>query len=493
VVAPEPPKRAPRRRWFLAVAGLFGVAVLGLAYYLKQGPALKDGGPGNVVLQSASVGFGELQTTVRVTGVIAAERFAALMVPQVRGSRSDRGRSSSGASSSSPTLTVTSNASSGGDRSRSGFATTYSSRSSSSSSSASDEGGSQSSGSSGGGRRGGSDFTMVLLALAPAGGSVKKGDVVAEFDRQFQVLRADDYKDSVSQMEAGLQKMRADLAVTKEIHDQQVRAAKAAWDKAELDLKTIEVRSAIQTENYRLAVSENKARYEQLVQEDKLLVESQRAQMKAAEIDRDQAKIELQRAQNNVDKLIMKAPMSGIVVMQSIFRGGDFGQIQKGDQVYSGQMFMTIVDPSSMVLNATVNQVDAEKLRLGAKARVKLDAYSDIEVPASLIGIGAMAKTSSFRANWVSDIPIRLKLDRVESRIIPDLTASAEVIIQSEREAVIAPRAGVFEENGTPFVFLRGPSGWIRKDVEVGLSNHIGVTVRSGLRKGDIIALQRPI
>ena len=473
------------------------VAALGLGYYLTRGVA-KQGGPGNVVLQSAAVGVGELYSTVRVNGVISAEKFAALMVPQVRGSRSDRGRSGAGGSgTSSPALSVTSNAGSSNSdssRSRSGFATSYSSRSSSSGGGGGESSGGSTGGSSGGGgRRGGGDFAMVLLDLAKPGGIVKKGDPVAEFDRQFQVLRRDDYKDSVNQMEANIQKMKADLAVTKEIHDQQVRAAKAAWDKAELDLKTIEVRSAIQTEKYRLAVEEATAKYKQLVAEDKLLIESQRAQVRGSEIDRDQAKLELGRAEANVNKLIMKAPMQGIVVMQSILRGGDFGQIQKGDQVYSGQMFMTIVDPSSMVLNATVNQVDGEKLRLGAKARVKLDAYADIEVPATVIGIGAMAKTSPFRANWVSDIPIRLKLDRVEPRIIPDLTASAEIILNTEREAVIAPRAGVFQDNGTPFVFLRSPSGWIRKDVELGLTNHVGVAVRNGLRKGDIIALQRPI
>jgi biotin carboxyl carrier protein len=524
-LVPQPPAPVPHRSRKPFVLGVFVVLAiaLGVGYYLNRGRPTEQGDGGGTILRTAAVATGDLHSTVRVNGVISAERFASLLVPQVRGSRSDRGRSGGGGGSSAPTLTVTSNAgatsssssssssspssssSSGSGGGRSGFATSYSSRSSSTSSASaasSSRAGDESSGAvstggggggGGGGRRGGSDFAMVLLSLAKPGSTVKKGDVVAEFDRQSQILRADDYKDSVSQMDASLKKMRADLVVTKEIHDQTVRTAKAAWEKAELDLKTIEVLSAIQTEKYRLAVAEAKAKYEQLVAEEKLLIESQRAQVRAAEIDRDQAKIEMQRAVNNVEKLIMKAPMEGIVVMQSIFRGGDFGQIKEGDQVYSGQSFMTIVDPRSMVLNSTVNQVDAEKLRLGAKAVVNLDAYGDIRVPATVIGIGAMAKTSPFRANYVSDIPVRLKLDRVEPRIIPDLTASAEIILHSEREALIAPRAGVFEDNGAPFVFVQGSSGWIRKDVELGLRNHVGVAVKSGLRKGDIIALQRPI
>jgi multidrug resistance efflux pump len=334
---------------------------------------------------------------------------------------------------------------------------------------------------------------LVLLSLADAGSHVKKGQMVAEFDRQYQVLRRDDYNDSVIQLNANIKKMKVDLAEAKEAHDHQLRSAKAAYDKALLDLKTIEVRSAIEAENFRLNAQEAKAQYEQVLSEVKLLEESQRAQIKASEIDRDQAKIELQRAENNVERMITRAPIDGIVVMQSIFRGGDFGQIKQGDQVYSGQFFMSIVDPRSMVLNGTVNQVDAEKLRLGAKARIRFDAYPDMELPGTVVGVGAMAKVSIFRANYVADIPVRVKLDRVEPRVIPDLTASAEIILRSEKESVIAPRAGVFEENGSPFVFLQSPAGWIRKEVDIGLSNHVAVSVRSGLQKGDVIALQRPL
>ena len=338
-----------------------------------------------------------------------------------------------------------------------------------------------------------SDFTLVLVSLTKAGGYVHKGDVVAEFDRQYQLMRRDDYRDSVAQLDANIKKLKADLAVTMEIQSQKMRVAKAAYEKAVLDLKTIEVRSAIDSENYRLTMEENKAQSEELVKETRLLEESQRAEIRVSEINRDQAKIELQRANNNVERLALKAPMDGIVVMQSLFRGGEFGQIQVGDQISAGQFFMSIVDPSSMVLNGIVNQVDAEKLRLNAKSNVRFDAYPDIEVPATVIGIGAMSKTGTFRASYVSEIPVRLKLDRIEPRVIPDLTASAEIFLQTERDAVIAPRASVFQEEGGAFVFLQGPTGWMRKNVELGLGNHVAVAVRAGLRKGDIVALQRPL
>ena len=52
----------------------------------------------------------------------------------------------------------------------------------------------------------------------------------------------------------------------------------------------------------------------------------------------------------------------------------------------------------------------------------------------------------------------------------------------------------LFRENaaGQPFVFLQGASGWMRREVETGPANHTAVAIRSGLQKGDVVALQHP-
>jgi HlyD family secretion protein len=337
------------------------------------------------------------------------------------------------------------------------------------------------------------DFSLVLIKLAQPGSRVKAGDVIAQFDPQMQQQRLDDYKDSLIQLEANIRRSMANLGASKESHLQRVRSANASWQQALLDQKTNGVVSKINAQLYDLAVEQSEATYKQLAYEDDLVDQQQRAQIRATELNRDQSQVELKRSEANVAKLTMKAPMDGIVVMASIVRNNEFGQVREGDQVNSGQPFMYIVDPNSMVLNATVNQVDAERLRLGMKAKIRLDAYTDIEVPGTLEGIGALSKTSTFRASYVSEIPVRVRLDKMDARIIPDLTASAEVSLQSEQNTVVVPRSALFEENGTRFVFMQGPQGWIRKPVETGVISFTQVAVHSGLRKGDVVATQRPM
>jgi biotin carboxyl carrier protein len=385
-----------------------------------------------------------LSSTVRLAGTVAAQQYASIMAPRIQGNRNQYNRGGQGGN---------------------------------------------------GGNGQNNDFNLLITKLAEPGSQVHPGDTVAEFDTEAQRTRLDDYKDSVVQLDANINRLKANLAASKESLAQQVRSAKADADKALLDLQTAPIRSAIDAEKFQIAVEETKEAYAELVKQAELQTVSQSAQIKASEFDRDQARIEMDRAQANIERMSMKTPISGIAVLQTLFRQGQMAQVRVGDQVNPGQPFLSVVDPSSMVVNATANQVDAQKIRLGQKARIRLDAYPDVELPGTVIGIGAMSKTSNVRGSYVSEIPIRLKIDqaKIDSRIIPDLTASAEVVIGSEKDALLAPRGAVFEDGGKPFVFIQGPTGWIRKQIELGLESNTSVAVRSGLQKGDVIALQRPM
>jgi HlyD family secretion protein len=192
--------------------------------------------------------------------------------------------------------------------------------------------------------------------------------------------------------------------------------------------------------------------------------------------------------------MLVKAPIDGTTVAQTIIRGGDLAQVQQGDQLRPGMMFMTVVDTRSMVVSATVNQADVERLRIGARARVRFDAYPDLELPARVYSVGGIAKPGGQRATYVKEIPIRLKLDRTDPRVIPDLSVSADVVIESEaQQASVVPLGSVFrDDSGQPFVFLQTPAGFDRRPVQLGVVNYTHAAVRSGLKANEVVALDRP-
>lgn len=351
-----------------------------------------------------------------------------------------------------------------------------------------------------GGSSSGGDFMMQLQTLAPNGSRVQKGAEVAEFDRQYMLLRLDDYKASVEQSESSMKASLATLEVTRKSYEQQIRAAKNLVEKAELDLRTLPVRSAIDSERLRLAMEEAKANLKQLQEAARYVDVGERATLKMADLELQASKLELRRAQANADRMVMKAPIDGLVVVQNTFRGGDFGAIQQGDQIYPGMMFMQVVDPSSMIINASVNQVDVQHLRLGQRAKVRFDAFPGLELPAHLVTIGAITKSAGTRGSYKKEVAVRLRLDKLDPRIIPDLSVSADVVLEEADSATVVPAEALMSDNSVSgaepkaYIMVRSAAGvWERRDVQVRLMSNTHAAIGEGVKPGEVVALEPPV
>jgi multidrug efflux pump subunit AcrA (membrane-fusion protein) len=471
---------------------------------------------GPAPVRTAIIGTGDLEQILRLTGVTAAGSFASLIGHQLRGSRSRSGRSYSRDSSYAASDTTGGTADTGSivaaplpsagvlekatQRSAStsassgtvptitpsGFSGLGSTASSLPPSSPSTGGGTPTDSSG--------DYLLVLHRLVKPGSHVKKGEVVAEFDRESMMNRLDDFKAVVVQSEISHQTLGTQLEVYEKAHARKVESAKADLDKALLDLKTTPVRSDVDAQFLKLAADEADATHQQLVREAGYVEVSFKAQLRRSEIEVLEQNIELRRSQANADKMLVRAPMDGDTVMQSIYKNGDFAQVEQGDMLYPGMNFMRIVDPNSMVVNAVMNQLDSERLRIGQRATVRFDAYPDLVLPARVHAIGAMTKSGGFRASFVKEIPVVLKLEKLDPRVTADLSVSAEVVLASEQNAALAPLASVFADSsgGRPFVFVKQAAGWERREVELGLRNNLAVAVRSGVEKGAVVAVEWP-
>jgi HlyD family secretion protein len=440
---PAEPKHKKPRRWLilLLILLLAGTA----AVWNARQRQMANQARATAAATSARVFRGPFQQSIRVSGTVGAKSYAAIIAPR---QNRDKG---------------------GGDRG----------------------------GGPGGGPGGPGGPQMTLVRLAAAGSTVKKDDVIAVFDVQFEVDHADDVKDTVVQLKAAVDKRSAEIGIEYELFRQQLRAAGADAGKAELDLKTAEVRSQIDAEKLKLAVEETAARYKQLAGEEKLRQTSYTAETRALTMQAEKEQSHLERHVRNIEKAAMKAPIGGLVVMQPIFRSGQFGQVQEGDQIFPGTYFMQIVDLSQMVLNGSVNQTDSHLLALGQKASVHLEAYPDVSLPGRVISVGAMATSGAggrgprgARDTYVKQIPIRVSIESRDSKVLPDLSGSADVVLQTEENALQVPRDAVIVEGGKTYVRVRQGDQFARREVHLGESNNTHYLVRAGLNEGDEVLLR---
>jgi multidrug efflux pump subunit AcrA (membrane-fusion protein) len=454
---------------------LLAVVAAAVFYFRSLQPqATTASGTTVLTVPTAPVVARDLKKIIRLNGTTAARNFAILTVPQMRGGRGN----SLGEVHTDVTTGARQGRGGGGGGGGGGNVARMQG------------------GGGGGGGRGGAGPGLALTTLATPGSIVNKGDVVARFDDEDTQTHLDEFRASVKQNRSNMSALLAQIEVMRKSHALSINQAKSDLDTANLDYQTKEVRSRIDAENYRLVAEEAQATYKQVLTEVPLMETSLSSQYKSAQLSLQEGEAELKRQEANLDKLSLRAPFNGLVVIQTVQRRGssDAAQIKVGDSVGFGQPVMQIVDTNSMIVNATVNQVNAELIRVGARAEVRFDAFSDIVLPAEVYSVGAMTRQGGMRASYVKEIPVTLRLLALDPRVIPDLTASVDITVETVPQTVVAPREAIFRDSpdGKPYVFVQDPTGWVRRDVELGPMDYISASIRSGVRAGEVIARQRP-
>lgn len=334
-----------------------------------------------------------------------------------------------------------------------------------------------------------SNRNLILLSLAKAGSFVRKGEEIARIDAQSTEDHIDDVKDTVTQAEADVVKRKAEQAIEFQNLQQTLRQAKSDMEKARLDAKPAGILTAIERQLLELNVQQTAARYEEL---QKNIVQQQAsfaAEIRILEITALRQRRHLGRHQHDLLSFTIYAPMDGLAVMQPIWRGGDMGQVEQGDQLGPGQLFMKVVDAKSMQVEAKANQAESSDLRIGQAVQVRFDAFPGLQLPGTVYSIGALATGSWMQSYYLRTIPVNITIKGSDPRLIPDLSASAEVTLSKADNAVIIPLLAVAEHNGQATVNVREGDRFVSKIVTLGIQNETEVAVLSGLKSGDEVAL----
>jgi multidrug resistance efflux pump len=139
-------------------------------------------------------------------------------------------------------------------------------------------------------------------------------------------------------------------------------------------------------------------------------------------LQRDRQKINLQRADDNIKKLEIHAPLAGMVVHELTYRAGNMGHAQVGDQIYRGYPLLSIFDPSEMRVRCTINEPDIAALSVHTEVSVYLDAYPDIAIPAHFEYSSPVA--SSALGTPIKTFLAVFAVDRQDPHLLPDLSAA---------------------------------------------------------------------
>ena len=275
-------------------------------------------------------------------------------------------------------------------------------------------------------RLAGTPFQLIIVKLAKAGVRVKKGDLLVEFDRTSQIKAARDREYEYRDLLAQIEKKAAEQSVDRATRAQEFAIAQSNLRRAELDLLGADLLPSITQEKNQQTLAEAKAKLAQLKTTNSLKDRAAAADLRILEIQRDRARNAWDHARGNAAKMRITAPLDGMVVLKSIWKGGNMGEVQEGEEVRSGIPILEVVDPTTMRVRASVNQADAAYLKPGAPVRITLDSYP--------------AKSFAGRVEYVSPVAIAsvlstrvrtflavFSIDGTDDHLLPDLAAAVDV------------------------------------------------------------------
>lgn len=285
----------------------------------------------------------------------------------------------------------------------------------------------------------------IIRILVENGQMVKRGDLLLEIDPQTYQTTVDS-------------------------NDRTTRQRKLDVEKAERDMKRIErlYRSDYATEQeYLDSVTD---------------YESKKLQLEIAQAALDNAKIELA-------KTAIRAPHDGMVSDLDVYVGN---VISGAGSFSNGTTLMKVNDMSNLRVEADLNEIEANKINLGAETRLTFDSLPKASFKGTVNYLSSFGVQDS-ATSTLYKFPVRVNFTTDGVLVRPGTSANLSILVAGAEDAVSVPASAVFIEDGVRYVFLKKSEGkFERRKIQIGIGNLNFIQVLQGLSPEDCIATVRP-
>jgi HlyD family secretion protein len=337
-----------------------------------------------------------------------------------------------------------------------------------------------------------------ITRLIESGRPVKKGDVVVEFDAAQQEQNLLERNTSVRTVDSEIVQTKASHTIENEADSMNLMTAQYNVERAKLDASKAEVVSAIDGAKNRIQVGVSEGEQKQVETSITSRKVSHDADIERLDQKKDKSLRDVVQAKDYLSKMVIRAPLDGIVNILPNFRsGGSFGQsppgFKEGDRAWTGAQIAEIPDLSEMRVEMKLDEVDRGKLVPGQLVKIRVDAIPEKEFTASLDFISPIAALI-FKGFGNSDkvFPCRATLKNLDPRLRPGMSASAEVIIEREPLALLIPSRASFLLKGKPAVYVQKGQQFLTREIQVGRRNEEDIVVLGGLKEGELVTLESP-
>jgi multidrug efflux pump subunit AcrA (membrane-fusion protein) len=338
---------------------------------------------------------------------------------------------------------------------------------------------------------------LQILKLAKSGTMVKAGDLLVRFDPSTLERTIQEKQSELKQADAEIEQAQAQTRIAQEQNATAVMKAGYDIERAKLDAAKGDTVSRLDIEAAKLTVLDAQQRERELKEKVKSDDTSAEADLSAKRHKREKALFDLQRAEQGLRNLELKAPGAGMVNVLPNFRSGSmFGgqqEFQEGDRAWPGAAILELPDLSSVHLEARLDESDRGRLQPQQDATVRIEAIPGKDFKARLDSISVLAKVD-FSSGWppAKNFDLNLVFLEIDPKMRPGMTAVARIATQRVPDVVLVPSEAIFQRDGAPIVYKLDRSLFVETPVVVRKRGKEQAIIDRGVGPGDRVATRRP-
>jgi len=325
---------------------------------------------------------------------------------------------------------------------------------------------------------------IVKKLLVDYGDKVKKGQLLAQLDKEEIEAQVEQSRAAAEASEATLKGSEADYERAKvDAEGPDVPLLKRAYERAVGMAKDgVVSTSALEDaqRNYELALNKQNVSKAQVTVLKAKIAQSQ------GQLARDRAT--LKQLEEQLSYTDIESPIDGIVLSRDVEMGDAVSSILVLGS--AATLVMTLGDTSSVYVKGKVDESDIGKVYLGQPARIKVESFKD----KTFNGVVTKISPMGVEKDNVTTFEVRVSINNPGGELKAEMTANAEIILEEHKNVLQIPEGAiVYDKDKKASVEIPDPSakeGKKKIAVNIGISNGAKTELLSGLKEGDQVVLQ---
>jgi HlyD family secretion protein len=325
---------------------------------------------------------------------------------------------------------------------------------------------------------------IVKKLLIDAGDRVKKGQLLAQLDKDEITAQVEQSRAGMAAAEASLKGAEADYERAKvDAEGPDVPLLKRAYERSVgMEKAGVVSTSALEDaqKNYEMALNK------QNVSKAQLLVLKAKVAQSEGQLGQDKANLAQLEEQLSYTDIV--SPLDGVVLSRDVEMGDAVSSILVLGS--SATLVMTLGDTSEVYVKGKVDESDIGKVYLGQPARIKVESFKDKTFNGKVTKISPMG----VEKDNVTTFEVRVSINNPGGELKAEMTANAEVILEEHKNVLQIPEGAlIYDKDKKASVEVPDPNvkdGKKKLAVNIGISNGAKTEVLGGLKEGDQVVLQ---